>query len=182
MKRNAKLVINLLYTAGHKIIINTCRADQYAAAAYSWLVDNGIKFHVFNENLPELIELYGSDTRKLSGDVYIDDKNLGGIPDDWLHIYQMVLYPLQYEFLRTATQTQKSHLEAIITERTQQDLKHPNKGLSVADYLAVLVEEVGEVAKEINQMKESGEPLSDNYRVELIQVAATALRMLEETV
>ena len=27
-----------------------------------------------NENLPELIELYGGDTRKINADFYIDDK------------------------------------------------------------------------------------------------------------
>jgi len=95
MKPNALTVINRLYDAGHKIVVNTCRVDQYAAAAYSWLVDNGFKFHAFNENLPELIEFYGSDTRKLSGDVYIDDKNLGGIPDDWEEIWkQLAVYHL----------------------------------------------------------------------------------------
>ena len=90
-KPNAKTVINRLYDAGHKIVINTCRANLPAANAYGWLVDNGIKFHTFNENLPELIEKYGSDTRKMSGDIYIDDKNLYGIPDDWEVIYEIII-------------------------------------------------------------------------------------------
>ena len=32
-----------------------------------------------NENLPELIELYGGDTRKISADFYIDDKAVNPI-------------------------------------------------------------------------------------------------------
>jgi hypothetical protein len=90
IKPNAKAVINRLFDAGHKIVINTCRADGYAAAAYDWLISHGIQFHAFNENLPELVDYYGSDCRKISGDVYIDDKNLGGIPDDWDEIERMI--------------------------------------------------------------------------------------------
>jgi hypothetical protein len=36
------------------------------------------------------VDYYGSDCRKISGDVYIDDKNLGGIPDDWDEIERMI--------------------------------------------------------------------------------------------
>jgi hypothetical protein len=90
MKPNANVVINCLYQCGDNIIINTCRAGEYADNAKQWLIDNRISFTTFNENLPELIEKYGSDTRKMSGDVYIDDKNLGGIPDDWFEILNMV--------------------------------------------------------------------------------------------
>jgi hypothetical protein len=43
-----------------------------------------------NENLPSNIEKYGGDTRKMSADIYIDDRQLGGIPDDWLEIEKMI--------------------------------------------------------------------------------------------
>ena len=59
----------------HTIIINTCRAGEHAEAAKKFLIDNGIKFHYFNENDPELVSLYGMDTRKISADYYIDDKS-----------------------------------------------------------------------------------------------------------
>ena len=90
MRKNAKIAINALRSDGHKIVINTCRAGEYADNAKNWLIENGISFDAFNENLQELIDLYGSDTRKLSGDIYIDDKNLCGIPDDWRTIYKMI--------------------------------------------------------------------------------------------
>lgn len=87
MKPNAQRIINLLASLGHKIIINTCRSGEHAYNAKNWLIQNEITFHSFNENLPESIEFYNSDTRKLTGDIYIDDKNLLGIPDDWNEIY-----------------------------------------------------------------------------------------------
>jgi len=86
IKPNAKLVINRKFDNGHKIVINSCRAGVMAHRAFNFLLINGIKFHTFNENLPELIALYETDTRKMSGDVYIDDKNLGRPIIDWLEI------------------------------------------------------------------------------------------------
>jgi hypothetical protein len=40
--------------------------------------------------------------------------------------------------------------------------------------------EVGEVADEIADMRATGEPLKPNYRTELIQVAAVAIRALQD--
>ena len=86
IKPNAKLVINRKFDNGHKIVIGSCRTGVMADRAFNFLLMSGIKFHTFNENLPEVIELYGTDTRKMSGDVYIDDKNLGRPIIDWLEI------------------------------------------------------------------------------------------------
>ena len=54
------------------------------------LKENGIKYHYINCNLPSQIEYFGMDCRKISADIYIDDKQLGGIPDDWNLIYDLV--------------------------------------------------------------------------------------------
>jgi len=70
--------ISSWYHKGHTIIISTCRAGQMADDAYAYLIHHNIPFHCFNENPRELIELYGTDTRKASGDVYFDDKSAGG--------------------------------------------------------------------------------------------------------
>lgn len=40
----------------------------------------GLEFDTVNENLPELIEAYGGDTRKINADVYFDDKAVNPIP------------------------------------------------------------------------------------------------------
>lgn len=90
LKPGAKEVINRLYDEGHSIIIWTCRCGEALQVARSYLEAEGIKFHHCNEHLPHVLELYGNDTRKILADVYIDDKNLGGLPDTWEEIYQLL--------------------------------------------------------------------------------------------
>lgn len=90
IKPNAKEVINKLYDEGHHILIWTCRAFENAKTAKRYLIECGVRFHLINENLPSNIEQYGGDTRKMSADIYIDDRQLGGIPDDWLEIEKMI--------------------------------------------------------------------------------------------
>jgi len=72
----AKEVINWMYYRGHIIIINTCRAEDEAYLAQEFLDKSGIKYTFFNENDPALIRKYGKDTRKISCDLNIDDKNV----------------------------------------------------------------------------------------------------------
>ena len=90
LKPDAKEVINELYDNGHFIIIWTCRHGENADDAHKFLTDNGIKFHSFNEHKPENIEKYGNDTRKIFADIYIDDKNLGGLPETWKEIREVL--------------------------------------------------------------------------------------------
>lgn len=61
---------------GHKIILWTCRKNEYLHAAINWCMEQGLEFDAVNENLPEYIEFFGSDTRKVFADIYIDDKAL----------------------------------------------------------------------------------------------------------
>lgn len=90
LKKDAHLYINLLYNEGHKIIINTCRSGKYEGMAQDFLDKNEIQYHYINSNLPELIEHYGQDCRKISADVYIDDKCLMGLPETWKEIYELI--------------------------------------------------------------------------------------------
>lgn len=59
---------------GNKIILWTCRVGERLQEAVKWCRGYGLEFDAVNENLPELIELFGNDCRKVSADVYIDDK------------------------------------------------------------------------------------------------------------
>ena len=43
--------------------------------AVEWCRKWELEFDAVNENLPEIIERYGSDGRKIYADVYIDDKS-----------------------------------------------------------------------------------------------------------
>jgi hypothetical protein len=86
LKLHAKDVINRLYDRGHEIIIWTCRWDEPLGLCKTFLHEHGIKYHKINEHVERLIEMYGNDTRKISADIYIDDRQLGGLPDCWLEI------------------------------------------------------------------------------------------------
>lgn len=87
--KESKKYINKLYNDNWYIIIWTCRADNYLKDAINFLDKEGIKYHLVNEHCPRLIELYENDTRKISADFYIDDKNIYGLPK-WKDIYNFL--------------------------------------------------------------------------------------------
>ena len=59
---------------GNKLILWTCRAGDALDLAVSWCKDQNLEFDAVNDNLPEVIELYGNNSRKISCDYYIDDR------------------------------------------------------------------------------------------------------------
>lgn len=61
---------------GHTIIINSCRCGAAQAQMEAWLIRNHVAHDYINENAPERVAQYGCDCRKISADVYIDDKNI----------------------------------------------------------------------------------------------------------
>lgn len=65
-----------LQKSGDKIILWTCRNGEHLAEAVNWCKERGLVFDAVNENLPEVKERWGGDTRKVYCDFYIDDKNL----------------------------------------------------------------------------------------------------------
>lgn len=62
--------------AGARIILNSCRCGKPLADAIEFCKQYGLVFDTINENLPELVEAYGEDSRKINADCYIDDKAL----------------------------------------------------------------------------------------------------------
>ena len=58
-----------------KIVLWTCRTGGLLAEAVEWCETMGLKFDAVNENLPEIVEEFGGDSRKIYADVYIDDRN-----------------------------------------------------------------------------------------------------------
>ena len=59
---------------GVKLILWTCRAGEQLDEAVKWCELNGLQFDAINKNLPESIELFGEDTRKVFANEYIDDR------------------------------------------------------------------------------------------------------------
>ena len=61
---------------GNKIILWTCRAGKPLDDALLWCQEHGLSFDAINDNLPEIIEMYGNNSRKITCDYYIDDRNM----------------------------------------------------------------------------------------------------------
>ena len=62
---------------GDKVILWTCRADEALQKAVEFCKVHGLEFDAVNDNLEELKQqLYGNNSRKISADLYIDDKAL----------------------------------------------------------------------------------------------------------
>ena len=57
--------------AGAKIVLWTCRTDEPLKKAVEFCKEHGLVFDAVNENLPEIIELFGHDTRKIFADISI---------------------------------------------------------------------------------------------------------------
>ncbi|MCR5602374.1 MAG: hypothetical protein K6G27_01570 [Lachnospiraceae bacterium] len=63
-----------LKNRGNKLILWTCRAGEALDLAVSWCRDQELEFDAINDNLPEIVELYGNNSRKITCDYYIDDR------------------------------------------------------------------------------------------------------------
>ena len=63
-----------LQKEGCRIILWTCRCGKLLEEAVQWCREYGLLFDEVNRNLPEIVEYYGSDSRKIYADIYIDDK------------------------------------------------------------------------------------------------------------
>lgn len=88
LKLYAREVINQLAKEGYYIIIWTCRGSFELNEVRHWLTHNDIHFDKINENAP--YEMVGFTPHpKIYADVYIDDRNIGGVPK-WPEIYEIL--------------------------------------------------------------------------------------------
>ena len=75
------------------------REGKLLEEAVEFCRQRGLEFYAINRDYPE--EEKGQNnhySRKLKVDLFIDDRNLGGLPD-WGTIYEMVTKKLSYEDL-----------------------------------------------------------------------------------
>ena len=62
---------------GAVLILWTCRRGEQLEEALFFCLVRGLVFDAVNENLPETIEKFGGDSRKIFADLYIDDRCAG---------------------------------------------------------------------------------------------------------
>ena len=74
-RENFCKVIRILQKMGVKSILWTSRTGSALDEAIEWCEDHDLHFDAINKNLPEVIELTGTDTRKVYANVYFDDHN-----------------------------------------------------------------------------------------------------------
>jgi hypothetical protein len=76
-----------LQKEGHILLMWTVRDGETLQEAVNYCDRKGLKFHAVNKNHPD--EDVSNSSRKLNADLYIDDRNLGGLPD-WGVIYHAI--------------------------------------------------------------------------------------------
>ena len=84
----ATYTLKMLANQQHRLILWTVRRGRMLEEAVEWCKERGVEFYAVNKNFPEEVldnDSYG----KINADLFIDDRNLGGIPD-WGVIYKMV--------------------------------------------------------------------------------------------
>lgn len=84
---DAVKVMKQLKADGHYLIIWTCREGKRQTEMVNWLIEHEIPFDRINDHHPESITTYGGDARKVHAHLYVDDKQVGGLPM-WKEIYE----------------------------------------------------------------------------------------------
>ena len=79
-----------LQADGHKLILWSVREGDLLQEAVDYCRANGVEFYAVNRDYPEEEQSRNNHySRKLKVDLFIDDRNLGGLPD-WGVIYDMI--------------------------------------------------------------------------------------------
>lgn len=85
----ATYTLRKLIEEKHRLILWTVRQGRELEEAVDWCKERGVEFYAINKNYPEeVVEPHGGYS-KINAELFIDDRNLGGIPD-WGIIYQMI--------------------------------------------------------------------------------------------
>jgi hypothetical protein len=81
----------------HLLILWSVREGKLLKEAVEYCRNRGLEFYAVNSNLPEEEQESTSiRSRKVNADLYIDNRNVGGLPD-WGVIYELVHRKWSYE-------------------------------------------------------------------------------------
>ncbi len=73
---------------GHRLILWTYRNGNRLQEAVDFCAKKGIEFYAVNKNYPEE-KFEGKVSRKINADLFIDDRNIGGLVG-WGEIYKII--------------------------------------------------------------------------------------------
>lgn len=85
----ATSTLRMLAAQQHRLILWTVRRGKLLEEAVEWCRRRGVEFYAVNKNFPEEILDTSVCFGKINADIFIDDCNLGGLPD-WGMIYKMI--------------------------------------------------------------------------------------------
>ena len=91
--------LKMLIADRHRVVLWTCREGELLDQALEWCRERGVEFYAVNRDYPEeTTDNNPHFSRKLKVDVFIDDRNLGGLPD-WGTIYRMIKHHRKWHHL-----------------------------------------------------------------------------------
>lgn len=86
----AVATLKMLQQDGHRLILWTVRERKELEEAVAWCAERGLEFYAINRDFPEEDASNSENfSRKLKADLFIDDRNFGGLPD-WGVIYHRI--------------------------------------------------------------------------------------------
>lgn len=82
--------LKMLIEDRHQLILWSVREGELLEEAVNWCKERGVEFYAVNRDYPEeKKENNNHFSRKLKADLFIDDRNVGGLPD-WGEIYRII--------------------------------------------------------------------------------------------
>ena len=101
--------LKMLIKDKHRLILWSVREGELLDEAVEWCRQRGVEFYAVNRDYPEEEkEKNNHFSRKLKADLFIDDRNVGGLPD-WGEIYRMVTENVTYkQIVRNALRAQNN--------------------------------------------------------------------------
>ena len=87
--------LKMLIKEGHRLILWSVREGKLLDEAVEWCRERGVEFYAVNKDYPEEGREDRNYSRKLKVEMFIDDRNVGGLPD-WGIIYKMITQKKSY--------------------------------------------------------------------------------------
>ncbi|WP_321332268.1 BT0820 family HAD-type phosphatase [uncultured Bacteroides sp.] len=88
--------LKLLQQDRHQLILWTVREGKLLDEAVEWCRQKGVEFYAVNKDYPEEGRENRGFSRKIKADLFIDNSNLGGLPD-WGIIYRIIKEKIGFE-------------------------------------------------------------------------------------
>ena len=92
----ATATLKQLIKDGHHLILWTVREGSQLDEAVKWCEERGVRFFAVNRDYEDDELTSNHHSHKVKADLFIDDRNVGGLPD-WGIIYNLISQKITYE-------------------------------------------------------------------------------------